>query len=216
MILEKQHIDFEQIYLSYFSKMKRFAREYVLSDEDAENIVQDVFLDFWEKKELLPLPINILAYLFTSIKNRCIDFLRHKIVQKEVENKMQEEYRLTLQMKYYSLGELDEGIFEKDDVEQLLSKVIDSLPERCREIFLKSKIEGKKQKEIAEEMNISINTVETQMGIAYKKLRNELKDYFPFCIICNLNKKSDFLLADSFSTFVYTMNQVIKRWMNVY
>ena len=146
MILEKQHIDFEQIYLSYFSKMKRFAREYVLSDEDAENIVQDVFLDFWEKKELLPLPINILAYLFTSIKNRCIDFLRHKIVQKEVENKMQEEYRLTLQMKYYSLGELDEGIFEKDDVEQLLSKVIDSLPERCREIFLKSKIEGKKAK----------------------------------------------------------------------
>ena len=140
MILEKQHIDFEQIYLSYFSKMKRFAREYVLSDEDAENIVQDVFLDFWEKKELLPLPINILAYLFTSIKNRCIDFLRHKIVQKEVENKMQEEYRLTLQMKYYSLGEL------------------------------------------AEEMNISINTVETQMGIAYKKLRNELKDYFPLFI----------------------------------
>ena len=147
MILEKQHIDFEQIYLSYFSKMKRFAREYVLSDEDAENIVQDVFLDFWEKKELLPLPINILAYLFTSIKNRCIDFLRHKIVQKEVEN-----------------------------------KIIDSLPERCREIFLKSKIEGKKQKEIAEEMNISINTVETQMGIAYKKLRNELKDYFPLFI----------------------------------
>ena len=182
MILEKQHIDFEQIYLSYFSKMKRFAREYVLSDEDAENIVQDVFLDFWEKKELLPLPINILAYLFTSIKNRCIDFLRHKIVQKEVENKMQEEYRLTLQMKYYSLGELDEGILGEDDVEQLLSKVIDSLPERCREIFLKSKIEGKKQKEIAEEMNISINTVETQMGIAYKKLRNELKDYFPLFI----------------------------------
>ena len=87
MILEKQHIDFEQIYLSYFSKMKRFAREYVLSDEDAENIVQDVFLDFWEKKELLPLPINILAYLFTSIKNRCIDFLRHKIVQKNTCNR---------------------------------------------------------------------------------------------------------------------------------
>ena len=56
MIPEKQYIDFEQIYLSYFSKMKRFAREYVLSDEDAENIVQDVYLDFWEKRERLPLP----------------------------------------------------------------------------------------------------------------------------------------------------------------
>lgn len=154
-----------------------------MSDEDAENIVQDVFLDFWEKKELLPLStINLPAYLFTSIKNRCIDFLRHKIVQKEAEDKIQEEYRLTLQMKYYSLEELNEGIFEKEDVEQLLSKVIDSLPEKCREIFLKSKIEGKRQKEIAEEMNISINTVETQMGIAYKKLRNELKDYFPLFV----------------------------------
>lgn len=50
MMQEKQYVDFEQIYLTYFSKMKRFAREYVLSDEDAENIVQDVFLDLWEKK----------------------------------------------------------------------------------------------------------------------------------------------------------------------
>lgn len=179
---EKQYIDFEQIYLSYFSKMKRFAQEYVLSDEDAENIVQDVFLDLWEKKELLPLPLNILAYLFTSIKNKCIDFLRHKILQKGIVSKMQEEYKLTLQLKYYSLEELDEAFFEKDDVECAISKAINSLPERCREIFLKSKIEGKKQKEIAEEMNVSINTVETQMGIAYKKLRSELKEFFPLFV----------------------------------
>ncbi len=179
---EKQYVDFEQIYLTYFSKMKRFAREYVLSDEDAENIVQDVFLDLWEKKELLPLPINIIAYLFTSIKHKCIDFLRHKMVQKDVENKMQEEYKLILQLKYYSLEELDETFFERSDVEQMLSKAMNSLPGKCREIFLKSKIEGKKQKEIAEEMNISINTVETQMGIAYKKLRSELKDYFPLFV----------------------------------
>ena len=136
-----------------------------------------------------------------------LDFLRHKIVQKEVENEMQEEYRLTLQMKYYSLGELDEGIFEKDDLEKLLYKVINSLPEKCREIFLKSKLEGKKQKEIAEEMNISINTVETQMGIAYKKLRNELKDYFLFLYFCIIyNQKKRFSFSGFFSTFVYTMN----------
>lgn len=182
MELENNTMDFEQVYLSYFAKMKRFAKEYVLSDEDAENIVQDVFLVLWEKKELLPLSNNILAYLFTSIRNRCLDFLRHKIVQKEAEDKIQEEYRLALRLKYYSLGELDEGIFEKDDVEQLLSKAMEALPDKCREIFLKSKLEGKKQKEIAEELNISINTVETQMGIAYKKLRNELKDYFPLFI----------------------------------
>ena len=92
---------------------------------------------------------------------------------------MQEEYRLTLQAKYYSLEYLDLDILEEESIEQILSKAIDALPEKCREIFIKNKIEGKKQKEIAAELNISINTVETQMGIAYKKLKTEVKDYFP-------------------------------------
>ena len=74
---------------------------------------------------------------------------------------------------------LDLDILEEESIEQILSKAIDALPEKCREIFIKNKIEGKKQKEIAAELNISINTVETQMGIAYKKLKTELKDYFP-------------------------------------
>lgn len=179
MIQEKQPVDFEQIYIAYFSKMKHFAKEYVLSDEDAENIVQDVFGELWERKEILELPINIIAYLFTAIKNRCVDFLRRKILIKDIEDKLEEEYRLTLQAKYYSLEYLDLDILEEESIEQILSKAIDALPEKCREIFIKNKIEGKKQKEIAAELNISINTVETQMGIAYKKLKTELKDYFP-------------------------------------
>lgn len=179
MIPEKQHVDFEQIYIAYFSRMKYFAQEYVLSDEDAENIVQDVFLELWERKEMLELPINIIAYLFTAIKNRCIDFLRRKILIRDIEDKLQEEYRLTLQVKYYSLEHFDLDILEEKSIEQILSKAIDALPEKCREIFIKNKIEGKKQKEIAMELNISVNTVETQMGIAYKKLKTELKDYFP-------------------------------------
>lgn len=182
MLQDGKHIDFERIYISYFTKMKCFAKEYVLSDEDAENIVQDVFLELWEKKEILSLPINIIAYLFTAVKNRCIDFLRRKIILKDIESKMQEEYQLTLQMKYYSLESFDQDIFAEKDIEKLLSRAIDTLPDKCREIFIKSKIEGKKQREIAAELNVTVNTVETQMGIAYKKLKNELKDYFPLLI----------------------------------
>ena len=182
VIKEEKHIDFEQTYIMYFSKMKYFAREYVLSDEDAENIVQDVFLELWEKKEILALPVTYIAYHFTAIKNRCIDLLRHRIVAKDTEDKIQAEYRLTLQMKYYSLEAFDNELFEEENIEQVLSKAIDSLPEKCREIFIKNKIEGKKQKDIAAELNISVNTVESQMGIAYKKLKSELKDYFPLFI----------------------------------
>ncbi|MDR3217999.1 MAG: RNA polymerase sigma-70 factor [Dysgonamonadaceae bacterium] len=175
---DNKHIVFEEIYLNYFSKMKNFAKEYVLSDEDAENIVQDIFLELWEKREILGMPLNIIAYLFTAIKNRCIDLLRHKILVKEVAEKLQEEHLFTLQMKFYSLEAFDQNLFVEKDIEQIITQAIDALPEKCKAIFIKSKIEGKKQKEIAAELNISVNTIETQMSIAYKKLKLLLKDYF--------------------------------------
>lgn len=159
--------------------MKHFAKEYVLSDEDAENIVQDVFLELWEKKEILSLQINIIAYLFTAIKNRCIDLLRRRLLAKETADKLQEEHQLTLRLKFDSLEAFDNNLFNENDIEQIITRAIDALPDKCREIFIKSKIEGMKQKDIAVEMNISINTIETQMGIAYKKLKIELKDYLP-------------------------------------
>lgn len=177
--MNDHNVNFEQIYISYFSAMKRFAKEYVLFEEDAENIIQDVFLDVWEKRDLLPFQINLVAYLFVSIKNRCIDHLRNKIRTEETVNKMQEEYYLTMKIKFDALEEFDQNLFSEKDIERIISNAINSLPEKCRKIFIKSKIEGKKQKEIATELNISINTIETQMGIAYRKLKEELKDYVP-------------------------------------
>ncbi len=82
MILDDSSINskFEEVYLAYFSKMKYFAKEYVLSEGDAENIVQDVFTELWEKKEILTMPVNLVAYLFTATKNKCLNHLRHKTV----------------------------------------------------------------------------------------------------------------------------------------
>jgi RNA polymerase sigma-70 factor (ECF subfamily) len=81
-----------------------------------------------------------------------------------------------------SLEAFDNNLFSDQDIEKIISRALDTLSEKCRTIFIMSKIEGKKQKEIAQELNISINTIETQMGIAYKKLRIELKDYFPILL----------------------------------
>lgn len=175
-------ISFEDIYLTYFSKMKYFAREYVVSEEDAENIVQDVFLELWEKREALTLHTNLIAFLFTAIKNRCLNHLRHKMIVQDTANHLQEEYLLTLRMNLDSLEVFDQHLFSEHDIEKVITRALNSLSDKCREIFILSKIEGKKQKEIAAELNISINTVETQMGIAYKKLRQELKDYIPLLL----------------------------------
>ncbi len=181
MLTDKREIpyNFEEIYISYFSRMKYFAQEYVLSEEDAENIVQDVFTELWERKILLTYNINLIAFLFTAIKNRCIDHLRHKITVRDAVNQIQEEYQITLKVKLASLELFDQSLFSEEDVERVVSEVINSLPEKCREIFIKSKIEGKKQKDIAQELNISLKTVENQMNIAYKKLKKELQDYLP-------------------------------------
>ena len=95
---------------------------------------------------------------------------------------MHEEYQLTLKVKLASLELFDQSLLSEQDIEKIISEVINSLPEKCREIFIKSKIEGKKQKDNAVEMNISLKTVENQMNIAYKKLKSELKDYLPLLL----------------------------------
>ncbi|MDL2208972.1 RNA polymerase sigma-70 factor [Parabacteroides sp. OttesenSCG-928-O15] len=171
--------EFERVYVHYYARMKRFAKEYVVSEEDAENILQDVFTDLWEKRDKLPEPINLIAFFFTAIRNRCIDMLRRKTLEEEAASRMQEEALLTLRMNLSSLQALDANLFHEESVEDIINRAISSLPDKCREIFIKSKLEGKKQKEIAAELNISVNTVETQMGIAYKKLREGLKDIYP-------------------------------------
>ena len=169
---------FENLYLTYFSKLKHFAKAYVQSEEEAENIVQDVFSELWEKRAVCFCYANMESYLFISAKNRCLNYLRHQAVIRETSDKIQEEYRLKLQASFNSLEILDLNFLSERPVDKILETAIDSLPEKCRRIFIMSKIEGKKQKDIADRLNISVNTVETQMGVAYRYLRERLKDCF--------------------------------------
>ena len=175
-------IRFKNIYISYYAKMKRFACRYVFFDEDAENIVHDVFLDLLERKDVLASHINILAFLFTSVKNKCIDHIRNQSVRQRMVDGLKEEYTIALRTSLDSLEAFDVNQFSENDIETILMKAINSLPEKCRQIFILNKINGIKQKEIALQLNISVNTVETQMGVAYKKLREELKDYVPILL----------------------------------
>lgn len=175
-------MDFENFYINWYSRVKYFAREYVISEEEAENIAQDVFLDFYQKKELFDCQINLVAYLFTSVKNRCLDYLRRKILEQEAVKKIQEDFDLSYQMKFDSLEAFEMGNLTEEHIQGLIKDALKKLPNKCREIFILSKLEGKKQKEIAEELHISVKTIEAQMSIAYKKLREELKNYFPLLL----------------------------------
>ena len=168
---------FEEVYLSFFSRMKRFARQYVIHEEDAENIVQDIFFELWEKQLEFTSFVNLNGFLFMMLKNRCIDFLRRKTLEQQAVEEIQSEYIRTLRLKFESLAALDNKFLNESNIDTIIQDAIESLPEKCREIFVMNKIEGKKQKTIAHELNISINTVESQMAIAYKKLKEALKDH---------------------------------------
>lgn len=170
--------DFEKLYKLYYPKMFAFAKNYVPANEDAENIVQDVFLILWERKEEIEISFTLTTYLFTLVKNRCLNFLRHKLIEEEYNSQMKEE----LGFKLYALETFNYSYHSEEELQEVIRRALDTLPERCREVFIKSRIEGLKYKEISDELGISVNTVENQMVTALKKLRVALKDYLPLLL----------------------------------
>ena len=170
---------FDEFYLNRYLKMKRFAQEYVNSEEDAEDIVQDVFLELYTIYDTLisTYHVDIVSYTFVSVRNRCIDYLRRKMIERKSKERILEKEILILRMKFDSLEALEDNLFKERDIETILNEALQSLPEKCREILIKHKIEGKKQKDIAKELNISHKTVENQLSIAFKKLKETLGKY---------------------------------------
>ena len=168
-------MSFSELYLMYYPKRVRFAKEFVVLEEDAENITQDVFTDLWERRDAIDHIENVNAYLFRLVRNRCLDYLKHKVFEQKYAENVQASFEIELNLKLQSLDRFDvSDISEGNETERLVRDAINSLPKRCRDIFLLSRMKGLKYREISEKLGISVNTVECQMGIALKKLRVKL------------------------------------------
>lgn len=168
-------MSFSELYLMYYPKLVRFAKEFVILEEDAENITQDVFTDLWERRDAIDHIENVNAYLFRLVRNRCLDYLKHKVFEQKYAENVQASFEIELNLKLQSLDRFDvSDISEGNETERLVRDAINSLPKRCRDIFLLSRMKGLKYREISEKLGISVNTVECQMGIALKKLRVKL------------------------------------------
>lgn len=179
---QEQCLSFDEIYSIYYPKLVRFSNEYVLSIYDAENIVQDCFLYVWEQKQTLPSINNINAFLFRLVKNKCIDFLRRKILEETKKKNLQETYVREFEYKLLSIESFSDLSLSDDEIEAIIYNAINSLPEKCREIFILSKIKGMKYEEIAEQLEISPNTVKNQVSNALSKMRQSLKNHLPLFI----------------------------------
>lgn len=192
---------FSEIYDIYFPKLLRFTRTYLISEDESENIVQEIFIYLWEHRDIIETLQNLNAYLFTLAKNRCIDYFRKEMVREVRKGSLSEIENRELQLKLYSLEAFDNDRLSDADIEEILNNAINRLPERCREIFIMSRLQNLRYKEIAEKLNVSPNTVENQIVIALRKLKEDLKDYFPLFV--SLSEKYSLFLSNHY-LFLYS------------
>lgn len=158
---------FENIFREHYTGLVNFARHYVTDPDEAESIVQELFTGLWSKADSITIRTSVKSYLYGAVRNACLNYLKHLKVQNAYT-----EHQLHL------ATDLDTTDFlELDELKARIDEAFEQIPEKCREIFELSRYEGKKYHEIADELNLSIKTVENQMGKALKILRRELQDY---------------------------------------
>ena len=154
-------IVYREIFDTYYRPLTIFALHIVNDLEDAKEIVQEFFIKLWEIKEQLDIQSSFKGYLFACVKNASLNY------------KAQRDNR-TNKLNTYKPKEVDDDLFEQIvaiETEELIYNAIASLPERCRDIFKLSRFEGLTYNQIADKLEISVKTVETQIGIALRKLK---------------------------------------------
>ena len=164
---------FEKLFKEHFSGLCYFARKYLDDMDSCKEIVHNVFLKIWENRENFDWNKPAKSYLFTSVYNRSINFLRDNKKFSKAGSEIIESV---------DTGEFNDSM-EVAELESKIKSAMLKLPEKCREVFELSRIDGKKYAEIAKYLNISVKTVETQMSKALKVLKEELKDYIYMIIL---------------------------------
>lgn len=162
---------FEILFHKYYGHLCSFAAKIIKDDDSAEEIVQDLFVKIWEKRQQLAIETSVKNYLFRSVKNLCLNFIQH--------NKTKIQHAQTVVSENEN-NFSDDDNYPEIDLAQKIEESINSLPGKRKEIFRLSRQEGLKYHEIAGKLNISIKTVETQMSLAIKSLREKLKKYNTF------------------------------------
>lgn len=166
---------FEMIFKSYYQPLCRYAYTFLQDKEEAEEVVQSVFITLWEKRKNLDIQTSFKAYVYRMVRNSCLNQIKHeKVKQQHVAHEL-------------AVAEVShESVSEKVNASELTDKISEAmkvLPEQCRLVFQLSRFEEMKYQEIADHLQISVKTVENHMGKALKIMREQLKDYLPLFLI---------------------------------
>jgi len=167
---------FKDLFDHYFSALAAFGYKYIPDPPIVEDMVQEAFIACWEKRADFSHINALKSFLYTSVRNKCLNHLKHQAVQKKHEGALVYELESDL---HFTNHVIEEETFN------LLHAEIRDLPRSAQEIMMLA-LNGLKNQEIAEELNISLNTVKTQKKIAYSKLKDRLGHRFKGLLLCLL------------------------------
>jgi RNA polymerase sigma-70 factor (ECF subfamily) len=172
---------FEALFRLYYKPLFNYARELLKDTYQAEEAIEEVFVKLWENRHSIQIEHSLKSYLFKSTFNYCLNSLKHRIVE--------DKYK-SFFLHHMPLGTANEVLSDDfplskllgSELEELIAKAVESLPDQCRQVFIMSRYQNMKHDEISRELNISVNTVRTHIARALQKLRIELKDYLPLIL----------------------------------
>ncbi len=156
---------YARLFELYYRPLSVFALKYVNNLDIAKEIVQNLFVHLFENRQSLLISTSLESYLYQSIRNRCLNHIKQEQVHKT--------HMTNISITQKSAEDLEE-IIRATELEHRIFHIISELPPRCREIIVLSRVHGQKNKEIAQRLDISIRTVETQISNALKVLRKRL------------------------------------------
>lgn len=169
-----REIAFERAFKEHFKALHAYAFTIIKDEENAEEIVQNVFFKLWEKKEQMEAITSLKAYLYKATYNDSLNFLKHTKVRAAYETYVKSSN---------SEGSNAIDTLSTKELQAKIDKALNELPEQCRTIFQMSRFEELKYREIADQLGLSVKTVENQMGKALKVLREKLADCLPLLFI---------------------------------
>lgn len=170
---------FEALYKAHFRELHAYAYTIVNDWDNAEELVQGLFLKLWERNDWAGIHTSVKSYLYRSVYHESLNWLRRDKVRLRYQT-------LTAPTMENNTGDATEQLKARE-VEKHLAMALNKLPEKCRAIFHLSRFEELKYQQIADQLNISIKTVETQMVKALKILRKEMAEFLPAILLLLLN-----------------------------
>ena len=169
---------FKQLYEEYYAPFCLYAKRFIDDLDTRQDIVSDVFASLWDKMDTDSFDLQsdtALGYIKMCVKNNCLNFLKHQ--------EYEWSYAENIKKKAPVYETEPDSVYTLDELYKMLYETLDKLPENYRTVFMKSFFEGKTHVEIAEEMNLSVKSINRYKQKTMELLRNELKDYLPLLLL---------------------------------